>query len=603
MRSSAVGLVAMAAASGAAWAFLGGSTLPPVPFPVENPFSESKRVLGKILFWDEQLSADSTMACGTCHIPGRGGTDPRVAVNPGLDGLVPSPDDKQASPGMIGQDADGKYEAMEFFDLRPQVTTRRANPAVMAMYAPELFWDGRASSQFVDPQTGAVVIASGGALESQASGPIVSEVEMAHQAMDWESVTAKIAAAKPLALATDLPADMLVAIEEGASYPELFAAAFGDGEVSAARIAMAIATYERTLVPDQTPWDAFIQGDNTAMTPQQVNGWNAFQGSRCAVCHQPPLFTDHSFRNIGLRPIIEDTGRQAVTGNFADRGRFKVPSLRNAGLEARYMHTGQFNSIPQVLGFYAAAGGAQQFTENRDPLLNNPIRFANGAVPDVINFISNGLRDPRVAAEEFPFDRPTLHSQKSPQNPLLLGGGRAGSGGFTPSMVARMPPLIGDEGFKVGVDLGLAGATAWLAVSQTGPSGGTIPRDELLGPITLGGLLAGEGYGTMPWPIAVDGSQDGSVYFMQWIIEDPSAAGGEALSRVASVTLECPTGGCDLAPCPADMNGDSVLDFFDVAMFLQFMSDQDPAADLDGNGVFNFFDVQAFLQTLSEGCP
>jgi len=602
VRSCLLGLASVALASGAAWALLGGGPLPPVPFPVENPFSESKRVLGKILFWEEQLSADNTMACGTCHIPGQGGTDPRVAVHPGLDGLSPSPDDKQASPGMIGQNPDGIYEALEFFGLRPQVTTRRANPSVMAMYAPELFWDGRATSEFVDPQTGAVVIASGGALESQASGPIVSDVEMAHQQMDWDAVTAKIAAAKPLALATDIPADMMSAIEGGASYPELFAAAFGDGEVTAARIAMAIATYERTLLPDQTPWDSFIQGDTNAMTPEQVNGWNAFEASRCAVCHQPPLFTDHTFRNIGLRPINEDRGRQDVTGNFADRGRFKVPSLRNAGLEARYMHTGQFDALLQVMAFYANAGG-QQFPVNRDPLLNTPIAFGPNVRNDVIDFISNGLRDPRVAAEQFPFDRPSLFSERTPGNPRLQGGGTPGSGGFVPVMVANMPPLIGDTTFKIGVDAGLAGATAWLAVSETGPSGGAIPRDELLGPITLGGLLAGEGYGTMPWPISNDGSQAGRSYFMQWIIEDPSAAGGEALSRVARVTLICPNGGCDAPACPADLTGDGTLDFFDVALFLQLTSEQEPAADFDGNGVFNFFDVQAFLQAFSAGCP
>ena len=577
-------------------------TLPPVPVPSENPITESKRVLGKILFWDEQLSFDNTMACGTCHIPGRGGTDNRVAVNPGLDGIAPSPDDKQASPGVVHQDAAGMYDPVDFFSLQPQVIPRRANLAIFAMFAPELFWDGRASSEFIDPQTGVVVIAAGGALESQAVGPVVSEVEMGHADRDWDEVTAKLVAATPLTLASDLPADMQSAIDSVDGYPALFAEAFGDESISTARIAMAIATYERTLVPDQTPWDAFIAGNQNAMTPQQINGWNAFQNSRCAACHVPPLFTGNGFRNIGLRPIEEDIGRQAVTDNANDRGRFKVPSLRNAGLEARYMHTGQFNNLGQVLAFYRNAGG-QQFPPNRDPLLNTPIAFPPNVNNDVINFLANGLTDPRVASESFPFDRPTLMSESNPRNPELLGGGTAGSGGFVPAMVANMPPLIGDDGFKVGLDLGLGGATAWLAVSENTPQNGQVARDQLLGPVTLGGLLAGEGYATMPWPIPADAALDGRTFFMQWIIEDPAVAGGEALSRIAAVTLMCGNGGCADTPCPADLTGDGVLDFFDVAEFLQLVADGDPGADFDGDGLFTFFDIQAFLQAFSDGCP
>jgi cytochrome c peroxidase len=592
------GVVAAAALSGGASA----QPLPPVPVPPENPITESKRVLGKILFWDEQFSFDNTMACGTCHIPGRGGTDPRIAVNPGLDGLSPSPDDKQASPGVVFQDAEGMYEAVDFFSLRPQVTPRRANPSILAMYAPELFWDGRASSEFIDPQTGVTVIAAGGALESQAVGPVVSEVEMAHANRDWDEIVAKLTTAAPMTLASDLPADMHSAVDGADGYPALFAEAFGDEAITAARIAMAIATYERTLVPDQTPWDAFIAGDPNALTPQQAAGWNAFNNSRCSICHLPPLFTNNTFINIGLRPVEEDIGRQEVTGRFGDRGRFKVPTLRNVGLEARYMHTGQFGNLGQVFAFYADVGG-QQFDDNKAPVLDNPINFPPNARNNIINFLTNGLTDPRVAGEAFPFDRPTLFSESSPRNPELLGGGVVGSGGFVPAMVANMPPLIGDDGFKVGIDLGLAGAVAWLAVSEDAPIAGEVDRTKLLGPVTLGGLLAGEGYGTMPWAIPLDASLDGRTFFMQWIVEDAGAPGGEALSRIAAVTLLCGNGGCADAPCLADLTGDGVLDFFDVAAFLQMISVGDPAADFDGDGVISFFDIQAFLQAFSDGCP
>src|SRR5262245_13394556 len=100
--------------------------LPPVPFPAENPFSEPKRVLGKILFWDEQLSSDNTMSCATCHLPRSGGSDPRRIGHPGVDGIFQTLDDVFGSPGVIRQDSAGNYTAGTAFDLRVQVTNRSA---------------------------------------------------------------------------------------------------------------------------------------------------------------------------------------------------------------------------------------------------------------------------------------------------------------------------------------------------------------------------------------------------------------------------------------------------------------------------------------------
>lgn len=402
----AVGLVVVLLSTRAAWA-----QLPPVPVPPENPITEPKRVLGKILFWDEQLASDNTVACGTCHRPEFNGADPRRGRHPGLDGIANTPDDKIASPGVVRSDADGVAYADPVFGLEPQVGTRSAMPALGAMYAPELFWDGRAPAQFLNPQTGAVSIANGGALESQAVGPILNDVEMAHEERDWDEVAAKLAASRPLRLARDIPPDVAAVLAGGPTYPELFTAAFGDGEITAERIAFSLATYERTLVADQTPWDAFMGGNLNALTPPQRGGWNFFRTSQCAICHAPPLFTNHTFRNIGLRPVAEDPGRQEVTGVPADRGRFKVPSLRNVGLKETFMHTGQLASIPQVLEFYLAINGQVQFPDNRDPLIPQ-IAIPPQVFPQLVDFLTNGLTDPRVANGEFPFDRPTLYSER-----------------------------------------------------------------------------------------------------------------------------------------------------------------------------------------------
>jgi cytochrome c peroxidase len=384
--------------------------LPPVPVPAENPITESKRVLGKVLFWDEQLSSDNTIACGTCHQPSSASADPRFGVNPGVDGVFATPDDILGSLGVRRADSGGVYYEDAVFGFDTQVTGRSAQITIGSQWAANLFWDGRATSQFVNPETGLVSIVAGGGLESQAVGPIMSDVEMAHESRDWGQVATKLSTATPLALAVHEPADVEAALAGGTTYGDLFADAFGDSAITAERIAFAIATYERTLVPDQTPWDAFVGGNPGAMTPGQVQGWNFFRASQCTICHAPPLFTNNTFRNIGLRPIVEDTGRQGVTGLAADAGRFKVPSLRNTGLKETYMHNGQLPSLPVVLDFYQGINGQVQFPANQDPLIP-PINIPPPVRPALVDFLANALTDPRVEAETFPFDRPKLHSE------------------------------------------------------------------------------------------------------------------------------------------------------------------------------------------------
>jgi cytochrome c peroxidase len=572
--------------------------LPPVPFPPENPFSEAKRVLGKMLFWDEQLSTDNTIACATCHIPRRAGAEPRLALHPGPDGVVGTPDDLRTSPGVISANAAEEYEPDPVFGLDPQLTPRAANPSIMAMYAPSLFWDGRAGSTFVDPETGAVVIATGGALESQAVGPVVSDVEMAHMSRNWPQVTEKLRTAVPLALASDHPADLDAALAGRPSYPDLFEAAFGDGAITAARIGMAIATYERTLVPDQTPFDLFVAGVPGAITPQQQQGLNVFLGSDCRFCHTPPLFTDNLFHNLGLRPNNEDIGREAVTGNPADRGKMKTATLRNVGLKRTFMHTGQFTNLGQIFPFYAGPGAPGN--PNRDPVLPSPI--PPQAIPAVQDFIANALTDPRVANEQFPFDRPRLFSEGVP-NPVVFEDGVAGSGGLTPRMIAVSPPNIGNSGFKIGLDRALAGATAEVAISTQPPVGGVVTPEQTSGPIAVEGLGIGNGFATFKWPIPAVPALEGEVYYMQWRIADATAPGGVALSPVAEVTLFC--GAWCASSCPADLAEPfGVLDLADIQGFIgAFVGQAGPADLVAPFGVFDLADVQAFVASFSAGCP
>ncbi len=596
-----------------AWAQPGPTdSLPPVPFPVENPFSESKRVLGKILFFDEQLSSDNTVSCSTCHQPQNGGTDPRRVPHPGVNGSFGDPDDVFASPGVIRQNANQQYQADSAFNLQPQVTNRSAQSVINSAYTPIAFWDGRASGTFLDPENGQVAIQQGGALESQCVGPPMSDVEMAHTQRSWTHITTKLKTAMPLALATNLTPDTLAAIQAHPSYPALFAQAFGDEAITARRIAFALATYERTLIADQTDWDAFVGGNPNALSPQEQQGLQEFQQHSCAICHTPPLFSNVQptppgqpptpipamFRNIGLRPPGDDPGRQLVTNIGGDARRFKVPSLRNVALKSSFTHTGQFTTLPQMVGFYNAAG--QQFPQNRDPLL--PIPMSQQDVQAISAFLAGGLVDPRVANAQFPFDRPTLFTQRPNVNVVEIGVGLPGTGGLVPSWIANTPPNVGNTGFKVGVRSALANASAVLRVSASPPINNIVAGDQVIGPFTLNAAPAPAlGHATAPWPIPANPAFNGKTFYMQWHVVDAAAPGGVARSRPLQVTVFCgPTGCPDV--CFADLDGSGSLSINDFIEFQTRYAIGDPLADCDASGTLTIDDFICFQTLYAIGC-
>jgi cytochrome c peroxidase len=519
-----------------------GAQLPPVPVPPENPITASKAVLGKVLFWDEQLSADDTVACGTCHMPRNGGGDGRFGQHPGLDGRLWTTDDKTASPGMLRSDSMRQFLHDAVFGFEPQVTRRSSPSNLGAAYAPELFWDGRARSTFRDPLTNQVVIQSGGALESQAVGPVLDAGEMGHIARAWSEVTSKLPGARPLALATNLPADVAAALSGGKTYPDLFRAAFGDPAITPVRIALAIATYQRTLIPDQTPWDAFMRGNQNALTTNQKMGWQTFQSAGCIACHVPPLFTDHSFRNIGLRPIAEDSGRQEVTNQAADRGRFKVPTLRNVGLKQTHMHHGQLENLSWVFEHYE--GNTQWFTDNIDPAFL-ALQLTPFMRPSMIEFLLHGLTDPRVMNETSPFDRPTLRSERPPNR--AYGAETFGSGNYSPWVLGLAPAFTGSVDFRIGIGYGLGGAPSLLALSPRslepavylGPIPLNVdPLAAVLVPFTQNGSGPGKGAATLLLPVPNDPALRGQYLYAQGFVGDGQAPGGLAASRGVEFKVE-----------------------------------------------------------------
>ncbi|MFN0112089.1 MAG: cytochrome c peroxidase [Blastocatellia bacterium] len=507
--------------------------LAPPTAPGGNPVTAAKAALGKVLFWDEQMSSTRTVSCGTCHVSINAGSDPRSvtpgtrSTHPGPDGIYGNADDIQGSIGVPPSLANGSYKLSANFGLKEQVTGRRSMSAINSAYFTLLFWDGRASQVFKDPITNAVILASGGALESQAAGPPVSDVEMAHTARDWNDVAARMATVKPLALSPSIPA-ALTAWIDGRTYPELFAEAFGSSEVTPARIAMAIATYERTLNSDRAPIDL---GDLNAA---ELRGQQVFNQSDCINCHNAPLFSHNQFENTGVRPATEDTGVFAVTQRADDFGRFRSPSLRNVELRAPYMHNGRFKTLEEVVDFYDRGGDFPGATRGRLRVL----RLNAQQKSDLVTFMKRPLTDPRVAAETYPFDRPMLYSE-SMRVPQITGTGTAGAGGQIPQVIAIEPPLLGNPRFTVGVYAALGGAQATLVIDKNDPGTGSIPANASFARVTLPltGTGAGNGYTSATLAIPNDPALIGATLFGRWYVVDANATGGIAITPAFKFTV------------------------------------------------------------------
>jgi cytochrome c peroxidase len=579
------------------------AALPPVIAPTENQPTEAKRVLGKILFFDEQMSTSGAVSCATCHVSNRAGTDPRLARTTGPDGIPNNADDVFGSPGVFNSDADNNYVPSPVFGLRPQITGRAANSAFNAAFAPALFWDGRATGRFVDPQTGQVVIQSGGALESQAVEPIVNTIEMSHAGQDFAGVADRLVHATPLNLATNHPADIAAALAGRPDYTELFERAFGDKEITATRIAFAIATYERTLISDQSPYDRFIAGQQNALTPQQRQGLQEMTIRRCTDCHAGDLFTDQSFRAVGIRPPSDDRGRAEITGDNNDRGKFKVPSLRNVGLKRSFFHNGQIQNLPDVIRFYARApGAAPQFGDNQDPvmrLVNVPPQVA----PLIQDFLTNGLTDPRVANQQFPFDRPTLFTERpQAQATIVQGTGAPGAGGVTPRIIINTPALVGYRDYRIGLDGARGGTTARLGISPIAPVNGRITPSRFFDVQLVSGSGNGAGYATLHWPLMPTEVFNGQVLFAQWFVDDAAAANGLALSGVARIPFFCGSAGCPTSCGAPDFNADGFVDFFDFDDFTEAFQLGDARADFNADGFIDFFDFDDFTSAFEGGC-
>ena len=237
--------------------------------------------------------------------------------------------------------------------VRGQTTSRNAPSLLNRAYGQIFFWDARAAS-----------------LE--------------------ETVTQPIRNPRELGLELTLLVDRL---RQNPSYRSAFLAEYDDG-ITEATVARSLASYVRTLRAGDSPYDRFIAGDRTAMSPEAIAGLRLFTGKgHCVACHVGATLTDERLHNTGVS-IGFDAGRQLVSGVDADRGKFKVPSLRNVALTAPYMHDGGFATLEAVVDFYDRGGGSNP---NLDPEIK-PLRLTDAEKLSLTSFLRSLTSDLRSDA-------------------------------------------------------------------------------------------------------------------------------------------------------------------------------------------------------------
>lgn len=216
-------------------------------------------------------------------------------------------------------------------------------------------------------------------LEQQVIGPIVNPLEMD---MKIEDVIARIS--------------------EDPSYVRQFEEAY-DRAPDPSGLTKAISSFMRTMVSGDSRYDRFIGGDERALTEQERRGKDLFFSERaeCFHCHVGFNFTNNGFHNNGTSPDDPDLGREAITERASDRGKFKVPSLRNVAVTAPYMHDGSLETLEQAVEHYAQGGRGHP---NTDPTIH-PLTLTEQEKADLVAFLRSltdeaFLEDPRFQPEQ-----------------------------------------------------------------------------------------------------------------------------------------------------------------------------------------------------------
>lgn len=220
---------------------------------------------------------------------------------------------------------------------------RQAPTVLNTAWGHEFFWDGRAATA-----------------EEQAKGPIEAEVEM------------------------NLPLDVAVSrLSDIADYRDWFAKVFPERGITPDTIVAAIATFERTVVASYAPFDAWIDGDEDAISEEAKKGFRLFNGkAKCADCHGGWNFTDNAFHDIGT--TTTDVGRGKLEpNNIKAQYAFKTPTLRDTAQRGPYMHTGELSTLEEVMYHYVAGGIDRP---SRSPFMV-PVDLTDEEIHNIIAFL------------------------------------------------------------------------------------------------------------------------------------------------------------------------------------------------------------------------
>ena len=255
--------------------------------------------------------------------------------------------------------------------IKGQKGGRSAPTVINRAYSAPQFWDGRAAT-----------------LEEQAKGPPANPIEMTN---------AKTPEAAYKAIEAKLQASP--------GYVALFEKAFGPKKITMDNVAKAIATFERTVLSGNSAYDKYKAGDKKAMTEAQVRGMKLFFGkAKCNDCHSGPDFTDGSYANLGIGMDLPnpDMGRYKVTGDEADKGAFKTPSLRDCTKSAPYMHDGSLKTLEDVIEHYNKGGTKNEWLDEKVV----PLKLSAAEKTDLVAFIKaldgEGWQMKPPKPEEFP---------------------------------------------------------------------------------------------------------------------------------------------------------------------------------------------------------
>jgi cytochrome c peroxidase len=247
--------------------------------------------------------------------------------------------------------------------VRGQKGGRSAPTIINSAYQTFQFWDGRALH-----------------LEGQALGPIQNPIEMDLKLEDLVSKLNKI---------------------EG--YRTRFQRVFSSDATPRA-IANSLASFERTVLSGDAPYDRFKAGDKAALSESAQRGLKVFfNKAHCSACHIGPNFTDGGFHNLGVSILASDPdlGRFNETKQLGDRGSFKTPTLREIARTAPYMHDGSLATLEEVVKYYD-----QGCTPN--PQLDEelfPLKLSPQDQADLVTFLKDGLSSehfPNIAPPELP---------------------------------------------------------------------------------------------------------------------------------------------------------------------------------------------------------